>query len=368
MDKLKELIKNDKKKVIIVGCSVLVGIIVLIIVIVLLMNLFRRYDNKTVEKMMVQSTQNYLKTHEDVKPTASNPVVDIDASILIEEKYLKEFKDFAKSSACSGHVTIYYGENGLRYTPYLTCSSYDSYDIHDAILKQQSIVTTKNGLYELNNYDTYRGEFVDNYISYAGYTWRIIKFNDELVYLVLADTVNSKTGYVYDDRYNQEAGTDKGYNSYEDSRISLKLNDIYDGDFKDHHVYLQTMATCVHTRSESDTYTDGSIECYSTYDSPISLVAAYDYMNASIDPVCSSIVSKNCSNYNYLAKTTNKWWLLNGTNANTYKVYSATTSGEILAETANTKRFLRPVIAIPATASYKSGNGTSDSPYQINEY
>ena len=99
---------------------------------------------------------------------------------------------------------------------------------------------------------------------------------------------------------------------------------------------------------------------YQNITSLISLLSTYDYMNASVDSLCNKISDRNCSNYNYLSKTKNKWWLLNGTNENTYEVYSSNASGVISLDAANNKKFLRPVVAIPTHMLYKSGNGTSD--------
>ena len=91
----------------------------------------------------------------------------------------------------------------------------------------------------------------------------------------------------------------------------------------------------------------------------------YDYINASIDPLCKTITSGNCANYNYLAKATNKWWLLNGTNENSYEVYAVNVRGAVNLEHANTKKYLRVVIAIPSDVLYKQGDGTASNPYEF---
>ena len=91
-------------------------------------------------------------------------------------------------------------------------------------------------------------------------------------------------------------------------------------------------------------------------------------MNASLDPNCDTAISRNCSNYNYLAKTKNKYWLLNGTNENTFEVYVSDPTGKINLENASVKRDLRPLFVIPSNLLYKSGIGTIDSPYTFYEY
>ena len=142
-------------------------------------------------------------------------------------------------------------------------------------------------------------------------------------------------------------------------------DDIYNNYFANYKNYLLTMDSCVHTRSESDYNNTGAIECYTTYQTPISLLPAYDYINASIDPLCQTVSTGNCTNYNYLAAASHDWWLLNGTNENTYDVYRVNNRGSIALERASVKNYLRVVIAIPSNVLYSSGDGTKDNPYQI---
>ena len=206
-------------------------------------------------------------------------------------------------------------------------------------------------------------------LEYLGYAWRIFKFDKDMTYLVLADTLND-TSYVYDNRYNEIAKGNRGKNSFENSRIAGTLNGFYNSFFAGHHAYLKTMNACIHSRSLNDTIKDGSIECYTTYSTPIALLSVYDYMNASLDYYCLKSSDRNCSNYNYLAKTTNNFWLLNGTNEDTYKVYVASASmlGALQLEAANSKKYIRVVIALPNDIEYKSGIGTKDKPYTFYEY
>ena len=258
---------------------------------------------------------------------------------LVGGKYIKEMSKVSKDSSCTGSVDVYKNNNKYYYIPILSCDNYETKTLTDKILESEEIVTKDDGLYSLNENYVYRGEFVNNYFKFMNTTWRIIKWDD-----------------------------DKIYNTFESSRIYNSLESYYRNNFKNYEKYLQTMDSCVHSRSENDKDKTGTIECTKTFTSLISLLSTYDYMNASIDSLCNKISERNCSNYNYLSKTTNKWWLLNGTNENTYEVYSSNASGVISLDAANNKKFLRPVVAIPTHMLYKSGNGTSDSPYEIYEY
>ena len=92
---------------------------------------------------------------------------------------------------------------------------------------------------------------------------------------------------------------------------------------------------------------------------------ADEYINSSIDPLCKTVSSGNCTNYNYLSKAANDWWLVNGTNENTYDVYRVNTRGTLALERASVKNQLRVVIAIPSNILYKSGDGTQSNPSEL---
>ncbi len=371
MKKLKEIWETDKKKAILFLLGSVLILLVIIILIFVIYNVMRRYSYQEIEEKLVESTQKYVKKHPEYLPSEDNPLMTIEASSLIGEKLLKDFSKLSRDTGCFGTVTLVWNANTILYTPTLECDHYQTKTIQDVILEYEEVLEeteNKSGLYELNDFYTYRGEYVNNYINFAGYSWRIFKWDEEMLYLVLSDTVNNKVSYVYDDRYNETMDSNRGKNDFENSRISYTLNEIYENDFKDYHAYLLKMDTCVHSRSETDLDKSGAIECYTTYPSYFSLLAVYDYMNASLDPLCLTSTARNCSNYNYLSITKNRWWLLNGINTNSYQVYYADTVGKIDLESANGKKDLRPVIALSANSNYKTGNGSKEKPYEIALY
>ena len=97
-------------------------------------------------------------------------------------------------------------------------------------------------------------------------------------------------------------------------------------------------------------------------------MAVYDFIGASRDPLCLDTMSSNCSNYNYLTITKNKWWLINGTNENSSKVYNVNQNGDLGLDYANSKKNIRYVITLPDDVLYKDGNGTENNPYTIYLY
>ncbi len=373
MNKLKELWLNKKSTFLLYG-GIIIGVLILIIILIIILSvIFRKYEPKEIEKMMVTSTQKYLKENISAYPTNNNPVSTVEVSSLVEKELMKDLSKISKENNCNGHVNIILEKTEdkpiYRYVPYLECDDYTTPTLLETIHSREDIVDDREGLHQMGDTYYYKGEFINNYLDYVGYSWRIFKFDKNRIYLVLADTLND-TSYVFDDRYNETTKSNRGKNSFDSSRIIDVLEGFYNNFFKDHHAYLKTMNACVHSRSVYDTLNDGSIECYTTFSTPISLLSVYDYMNASNDSRCFTSLDRNCSNYNYLSKTKNNWWLLNGTNENSYHVYVSATamSGSLRLDSANQKNYLRVVIALPSDIIYKDGIGTKDKPYTFYEY
>lgn len=374
MDKLKELWSEKKKLIILIGGCVILALILLIVLIFILVQVFKKYDSHQLEKMMVDSTKNYLKAHIDLYPTLNSPISTIELSTLVEGEFIKDFSKIGKDSNCDGNIQIVlekeeHGSPIYRYVPYLKCDKYETKTLLETIQSRETIVQDEEGLNQRENTLYYKGEYVNNFLEYLGYSWRIFKFDKDRIYLVLSDTLND-TSYIFDNRYNEMAKSNRGKNSFENSRIDETLKGFYDSFFAEHHAYLRNMDACVHSRSEYDTKKDGSIECYTTYSTPISLLSLYDYMNASLDFFCLKSTDRNCSNYNYLSKTTNHFWFLNGTNEDTFHVYYANASllGAIQLDSANAKKYIRVVIALPTDIQFKDGIGTKNQPYTFYEY
>lgn len=382
---MKELF-NDKKKLIIVGGISLVSILLLIIIIIFIMSIFKRFDYQEIEKKLVDSAKIYVQKHQDIIPPEEGEFI-VSTESLVSEKLIKELEKISKDKSCTGEVTVKYENDSLRFIPQLMCDNYTTTSLKDTILSREEVLDEladeeitdpikQSGLYKhIQNEEEvliYRGKkTINNYVRFLDYNWRIFKMDDERIFIILADTLNPKELFQFDDRYNEEIKAPRGKNSFQTSKIYQTLMDVYDDTFKEHHAYLKTMSACVNQRSQVDARKDGYIECKDLFDTPIALLSVYDYMNASLDKNCnktSSKESRSCSNDNYLANATNKWWLLNGAYENSYDVYYVGINGAIDSTYANDKKDIRMVIAIPSDVIYKDGIGTSDKPFTFYEY
>ena len=366
-EKILDFLSN--KKLLYWTIAILIIIILSIVGLIVFLIASKRYDYVEIENMLVNSSKQYLKNHKEITLNKENNIYEIDAKSLINEEYLKDFSKLSTDTNCHATVTVNYNQEQLRYTPTLICDNYQTKTLEEVLLENEPIVNSKDGLYEIDNGYRFKGDYVNNYFKFADKTWRLFKIEDNHLYLILADTINEKNStYVYDDRYNYEAEANRGINNYDESRIKDTLATYYNNDFDDYKNYIIPHNACINNRSETDSDFTGAIECFTTTETYISLMAVYDFLGASRDPLCLNTMSSNCSNYNYLTIAKNKWWLMNGNNADTSKVYGISPAGKITLEHASNKKSIRYVITLPNDVIYKNGNGTSDKPYTIYLY
>ena len=371
MKNLKEKILNffSNRKRLYWTIAILIIIILIIIGLIILSISSKRYSYKEIESMLVDSSKSYLINHKEINLTDEDNSYEIEATSLINEEFLKDFSKLSNDSNCNAKVTVKYNHGEFRYIPILKCDNYETKTFLEALFEKENIVEEKDGLYKLDDVYRYKGDYVNNYFKFANKTWRLFKLENNKLYLILADTINDKnSSYVYDDRYNYESESDKGLNDYDAARIKDTLTSYYNNDFADYKAYIVNHDACKNTRSDTDSDFIGEIDCFTTTNVPISLMAVYDFISASRDSLCLDTMSPNCSNYNYLTIAKNKWWLLNGTNKNSAKVYYVNQNGDLNLDYANSKKNLRYVITLPDDVLYKDGNGTETNPYTIYLY
>ena len=102
--------------------------------------------------------------------------------------------------------------------------------------------------------------------------------------------------------------------------------------------------------------------CTETVNERISTLTVDDYVNASLDSLCSLSNSKNCQNYNFLHTNS---WTINAYSNDTYSVYSINSREGLKLLHAYIGNAIRPVIALKNDVIYVSGSGTLADPYMI---
>lgn len=202
--------------------------------------------------------------------------------------------------------------------------------IMNSIVKNSTIVYENDGLYRISGMYVYKGANVNNYIKYSNMLFRIVKFNaDGSLDLVLDDNINML-------KYDNEA------KPFTESDIYKYLNNYFYKLIDD--TYLTTTAIC------NDKIQDlNQLTCNSrNTESYVRLLSVSEYLN-------SKAVSSYINDGNI--------WLSSTSDDKVWNI-----SGDSLSlSSADNMYYIKPVITIKNTAILKSGNGTQENPYIIED-
>ena len=368
---------------------VIVIVVVIILVIGFIVSLVSKkdYTYTEVENILTSAAKSYFSDHKSKLPATTSQKVEISDTVLTAGEYMKPMSDYISSDTCSGKVLVQKSdEEGYDYIAYLDCGeNYQTIELYKKIVDNKNIVTDGYGLYALNDGYAYRGKEVDNYVKFSDsdLLWRIIKINSSNEITLISDDT-TENSFTWDDRYNNLSEENSGINKYKNSEISIFIDKIYhnklNDDSDDSYYFTEetftfskktkakmlTFKACVGNRSTSDTTRDGSVECSEVVDTKVSLLPVYDFINASLDPNCTTAIAPDCQNYNYLSiNNRSSYWLANGVTEDTYHVYGVDESGYIDKHYANKEKRLKLVIHLGDDVMVESGKGTKKNPYII---
>ncbi len=365
---IKEMFRNvNKQKIIFLASIIFVMIIIIVVISIVVKVMGIKISYSELEQTLATATEKYMNEHPSELPTENNPAVVINATTLVENKYIKEIGKLVKDNSCTANVNVYYEKGKYQYQPYVTCNSFKTENFIDTLKSQNEISSFGEGLYEINGELVFRGQNPNNYLKFADELWRIVKVNKEGQFLIIKNDLESTYYGTWDDRYNTEAGTQKGVNNYSLSRALSTIKTVFQEKYSSYlTTLLSTYNVCAEKRGETDIKNDGSIECNKTLNNQyIGLLPLYDYINASLDELCTNASSKECQNYNYLVNSKDKWWTATGNTKNTFNVYYINYYGQITTDEAAASANYRYVLALNKNVLYKSGSGTSADPYEV---
>lgn len=370
----------------------MLGGIVLLIIILMVVFLFMNSGKKTyqyVENQMMKAAQQYYSKKPSELPKKIGEETKINTSTLINENYMKEFSEYNENYVCSGEVAVLKTAKAYNYVPLLDCGeSYKTKFLVDVLLEE--VVTKENGLYAfdeaakpsgkilsldeegndlsknplLGGY-VYRGKEVNNFILIDKIKYRISKI-DKNNDLQITSFSNLLTNNYFDKSYNSDRGYNYGYNDYQRSEVRQKLIKHFNG-FDDKSLTKQLAVPkdiCVGGRTIDDKGSDGTLECSKVISGEyISLLPMFDLMNASLDEKCSTTLSPECSNYNYLIDNKIRAFTLTPNLTDSSQVYHH--SGIIKVSRASINSSISYTIFISKYAVYVSGTGSEEDPYII---
>ena len=365
---------SDLKKKLMKIMLIIVGVLVLILVITLVISLFtggnKSYEE--IEEIMKNSAIEYYEVQSGLLPREEGETVTINVSTLVDAELMDPLSELRKGESCTGRVEVTKSGDNIVYTPYLECGdNYITKELYRAVL-EQGVVTSGNGLYDMNGEKVYRGDMVNNYVQLDDALFRIVKVTaDNKILLILNDT-DFNTSTYYDDRYNTDRGFNSGFNDYKISRMYEYLDNLYNNRLDvqllsdNDKEKLAPFNLCVGKRTPSDTTNNNSLECSEVLENQMmGLLTVSDYLNASLDVNCRTTLDRSCQNYNYLRLDNIDWWLVTGDSLNSYEVYYVKTGGYLDESNASSYKKVRPTIMLNSNAMIKSGDGSSSNPFQL---
>ncbi len=348
------------------------------IVIVLLLFIFsiitsRNKSYSDIEDIMKRSAERYYSANKNLLPKATGGTVEVSAQKLANLNYMKDLSSYKKET-CSGKVVVENNDDDYIYVAYLDCGSkYKTTELFRKVTAEENVVTSQDGLYLNNDEYVFRGENINNYITFGSQLWRIVKVTKDNEVVLIKEGRYNNNNYPFDDRYNSSKGYNTGINDFNVSRMKQYLDNIYDAT-DDHDIlfpeksksYIVKHSYCIGKRSTKSDGKDYSAECSSLSEMmKVGLLSASDYMNASLDSACTNISSSNCQNYNYLVNHQIEWWLSTSVSDNSYETYYITSYGAIKTANDVSYKSIRPVIYLNSKTMFKDGDGSEKNPYQV---
>ena len=236
-----------------------------------------------------------------------------------------------------------------------------------------------NGLYSSNDTNDgkttyyFRGNVDNNYVSFAGFTWRIIRINEDgSIRMILQTGINSNKTYAY-------GTSDKNY--YTESNAKTIVDDWYNTNLTGYEQYIVTNNYCEEYRvlwNENYTSDNATAVKFNLYtptfkcaadgnghgvvNEKVGLITYDEALYAGAYPV-----KKNSSYYLYNGSTT-RTMSPSGRLNNSIKsasTWELTSSSYSLSYSNNTgEKALRPVINLNGNLEVV-GKGTSGSPYSL---
>ena len=232
------------------------------------------------------------------------------------------------------------------------------------LLKNNQITGENDGLYEENTEEGsmyyFKGNVVNNYVSFAGKIWRIVRINADGTVSLVLDSILEEESAFFENNENEST-------LFIDSKMASVLNDWYDINLKEFDSYIASTKYCtddnaqledngvIYYLPEQRIFKDNApiLTCPGTYASTkIALLTADDVVLGGA----------------YLNKDsiTRDWWTmtLNKKDNKINYYITANNNGLNKDQAENDKHGIRPVITLIKKLN-TTGNGTIDNPYTL---
>ena len=245
-------------------------------------------------------------------------------------------------------------------------------------------ISDESGLYSSTATNTgeptyyFRGNVENNYVSFAGFTWRIVRINEDgTVRLIMQDGINNNTNYQFNSNYNNYT-----YMYYTNSNAKTTLENWYQTNIGSKADLAKNVASgnyyCEQAKQKrADSYTSGSatmttynkytpdFKCESDGNGKGIVNASVGLLNYDEVAYAGGYPYSNNNSY-YLYNSAIDWWTMSPASfSGSYScVWYISTSGSNYDHHIYDTYHLRAVLNLTANTQI-IGNGTSSNPYKI---
>ena len=257
-------------------------------------------------------------------------------------------------------------------------------DAEPTLTTSSNNTTDASGLYASTDTNTgkptyyFRGNVTNNYVKFAGQTWRIVRVNEDgTIRIIMQDGINNNTGYQFNSNYNNYT-----YMYYSNSEAKTVLENWYQTNIGSKKDLASSVASgayyCEQAKAKyDDSWTSGSatMTTYSKYTPDFKCSSdgnGKGVVNASVglltyDEVvyAGGYYNQNNSNY-YLNNPAIYWWTMSpaGFESGRSSVWNVYTSGSVYNYDVRNPSRLRPVLILNVD-TLVTGDGTSSDPFVV---
>ena len=255
-------------------------------------------------------------------------------------------------------------------TPTLTTSSNNTSDA--------------SGLYKSTETNTgdatyyFRGNVENNYVSFAGQTWRIVRVNEDgTIRIVMQDGINNNAYIAFNSNYNNYT-----YMYYTNSQVKSTLESWYQTNIGSKKDLASSVASGAYYCEQAkvkyhDSYTSGNatMTTYSKYTPDFKCESdgnGKGVVNASVglltyDEVVYAGGYPYSDNNSYYLYNNTYFWTMSpaGFSGSSSNVWRVRTAGDIYSDSVRYTCAVRPVLILTADTKILDGNGTKESPFVV---
>ena len=213
----------------------------------------------------------------------------------------------------------------------------------------------------------FRGNVNNNYVSFSGLNWRIVRINgDGTVRMILDDVISTEANY-----YNTNATDFEYENSYITTALKNWLQDnlrsqteiLANAKFCNDTVHDEAYNYAAYTRIITNKIP--TLNCLGkSFNSDIGILSVDEVVLAGASPI-----SPNQNYYLYNSKINDPWYTMSAARGNDISInmFMVDVNGSLKTNTVgNAYRKIRPVINLVKNVEV-NGKGTIDEPYKILE-